>query len=115
MTWDGLLGDAKSYKGIAKISDALSPPQTDVKNWPEYQWNKAFASWADESAADAVRVAYADGNLAFADWNKFDAHAIRSAAVPKLAVMYENQALNTAKRRVALAGRRLADVLNQLF
>src|SRR5262245_33250594 len=113
--WDGLLGEAKSYKGIAKIADPLSPPQTDVKNWPEYKANKTFASWADESAADAETVAYADGNLAFANWNEFDAHTITSTAVPKLGVTYENQALDTAKRRVALAGRRLGDVLKQLF
>jgi hypothetical protein len=113
--WDELLGGAKSYKGIAKISDSLSPPQTDVKNWPQYKTNKTFASWADESADDAVTVAYADGSLSFADWNAFNAHSILPSAVPQLGVPYEIQALDTAKRRVALAGRRLGDILKKLF
>ena len=114
--WDDLLGGGESYTFIATVADNIeNTPKYAPGKIKGYKNHKTFASWSDESVADAEAFAYAEGQLPFADWSDYDSHKITAADVPVLPLSYVNAANDTALRRVSLAGKRLADTLKKVF
>jgi hypothetical protein len=114
--WDQLLGTAGSYEFVSKVADNIADaPQYNPQNLNEYKKDKTIWLWADESFAAAVTFAYAEGQLKFTDWKSFQAGQISAAEVPRLKATYVINANDTARRRVSLAGRRLADLLKKNF
>src|SRR5262249_34987703 len=114
--WDQLLDTGDSYEFVASIADNISrAPQYDPRNLPEYKSHKTVRSWADESFIAAETFAYAEGNLKFSDWKDYNAGKIPAADIPRLKSTYILNANDVARRRVSLAGRRLADLLNKLY
>jgi len=114
--WDQLLDTGGSYETISMITDHIATaPQYNPENLVEYKKNKMIASWADESFAAAVAFAYAEGQLKFADWKAIDAGNVPAAEVPHLKATYVINANDVARRRVSLAGKRLADLLKKSF
>jgi hypothetical protein len=114
--WDQLLDTGGSYELISKITDNIAAaPQYNPRNLAEYEKDRTIRSWADESFAAAVAFAYAEGQLRFVDWKKVEAGDIPAADVPHLKATYVINANDIARRRVALAGQRLADILKKNF
>ncbi len=114
--WDQLLDTGDSYEFVASVADNIAhASQYDSRNLREYGAHKTIRSWADESFAAAVTFAYAEGNLKFADWKAYSAGKIPAADIPHLKSTYILNANDLARRRVSLAGRRMADLLNKLY
>jgi hypothetical protein len=114
--WDQLLDNGGTYETISMIADNIAAAsQYSPENLPEYKRNKTAASWANESYAAAVAFAYAEGQLKFADWKAFEAGQIPAAEVPHLKATYVINANDIARRRISLAGKRLADLLKKSF
>jgi hypothetical protein len=110
--WDQILDTADSYEFITTVADNIATAsQYDPRNLKEYKSHRTIRSWADESFAAAVAFAYAEGHLKFADWKDYGAGKVPAAEVPRLKSTYILNANDVARRRVSLAGRRLADVL----
>lgn len=112
--WDQIMGSADAYDAVAMLSDSIANArQNQPSNLWEYRKNKTIGSWADESYGAAVSFAYCEGGLKFANWRSLDSGGGRSADVPKLRASYILNADVVARRRLALAGHRLADVIKQ--
>jgi hypothetical protein len=114
LLWDELPGDFKS-------EDLEGYEAAGIRNDSRYSRDALkdelaatdFAAWAKESHALAVKYAYLDGNLQTAP-----AREDRSAPhtpIPGVPPGYIEQAERVATRQLALAGHRLADVLNATF
>jgi len=114
--WDQLLDTGDSYEFVATVADNIAKaPQYDPSNLPEYKSDVTIRSWADESFVAAVNFAYAEGNLKFADWRSYNSGKTASAEIPHLKSTYIINANDVARRRVSLAGRRLAEILKKFF
>lgn len=114
--WDDLLGGGESFTFIDTLASGLDKGSPyDPGKTKEFKKDKTFASWADESFSAAQAFAYLDGELKFADGNDYFSNKITAADVPALSTAYVANAGDIAHRRVALAGRRLAEVLKKLF
>jgi hypothetical protein len=114
--WDELLGNGTGYKFISGLADGLDAGSTyDPVKMKDYKNHKTYASWATESFTAAEAFAYSDGALLFADWSDFTDKKIVAAAVPVLDASYVTNAEDMGRRRIALAGKRLANELKKLF
>ena len=108
------MGAADTYDAVAMLSDSIANArQNQPSNLPEYRKNKTIGSWADESYAAAVSFAYCEGQLNFVNWRSLDSAGGKGADVPKLRATYILNADMIGRRRLALAGHRLADLLKK--
>lgn len=112
--WDNMLGDFEENDFIdwgeldALANDILRDPLLQKEKLKEMK-NNTFTDWADESFALAKKFVYRNGNLKGA--NGEQDHDDPTFIVPNLPATYEKGAIAVARRRVALAGYRLADVV----
>jgi S1/P1 Nuclease len=114
--WDQLMGNADSYVAVALLSDAIAnAAENQPRSLPEYKEDKTLRSWVNESYAAAISFAYAEGQLRFADWRSYDSGALKNADVPRLRATYILNANTIGRRRLALAGHRLGDLLKESF
>jgi hypothetical protein len=112
--WDDLLGTGESYALIDLLEMTISSaPAHDPSTMPEMKQHQTLASWANESFEDAEGIAYLGGELKTASWRAWENHQIQKEDVPELPTGYEINARELACRRVALAGYRLAKILDQ--
>ncbi len=99
--WDGLLGSDEQPAAIEKLAEEL------IREYPREDFANArkktnIQDWAEESVRVALRTVY----------HNLDPEITTFADLP---VGYEADATRAARRRVALAGYRLADELKRLF
>lgn len=92
--WDGLLGTTSDPAAAIQVGQTLPVPPANLAN------NLNVATWINESFADAKTTVYAKPPI-----------GIGSGPFP-LTTSYRNAARTLAMRRVALAGVRLANILN---
>lgn len=112
--WDQLFGTGDSYEYIASITDQIADSrQYNPRKLREYRLHRTIESWARESFEAAGAFAYDEGHLKFAEWRAFSSGKVTAAEVPRLKSTYIVNANEVARRRVSLAGRRLADVLRK--
>jgi hypothetical protein len=107
--WDGMLGNQQSTAIIDYQADRL------MKRFPQKEFataltHKEFADWAAESFEAAKKVVYLDGHLEGVPSDVQRQN--RNAPVPEVPAGYISNAMSTAEQRAALAGYRLAQVLN---
>ncbi len=103
--WDDLLGDddkLKTFDQLAHEVDGL------VKEYPRDRFSPAelatldILDWANESRADAIKTVYRDLDPEIKSYSE-------------LPTAYEAEARKLGRRRIALAGYRMAAVLKVLF
>jgi hypothetical protein len=112
--WDQLFGNGDTHDSIASITDQIADaPQYDARKLKEYKNHKTIQSWANESFEAAGAFAYDEGHLKFVEWRAFNSGKVTAADVPRLKSTYIVNANEVARRRVSLAGRRLADLLRK--
>lgn len=104
--WDCLLGTTRDPSDIAKIAAPLETREFARKKFPQIARDKTPASWAAESNSLARAVAYDSGHLVLTPEGD---HAAAS-----LPAGYIANAHRVADRQIALAGLRLADLLNRM-
>ncbi len=108
--WDNVEGESMDYDSIRKSADRIEAahPASQLKDRVS---DLSVADWARESFELAKTVAYM--NAALPHVTKTEALA-NPRSVPELPAGYQKQALATADERMALAGYRLAAVLEQV-
>jgi hypothetical protein len=103
--WDDLLGDDDLVKTYEALNERV---EIVLAEFPRARFNKAELSeddvrvWTRESIEAARETVYRDLDPEVASYEE-------------LPVAYEAEAQKLARRRIALAGYRLAEVLNDLF
>jgi hypothetical protein len=114
--WDQILGDFDSYEGIGLLSDTIgTASEYRPKRMLEYKHDKTIRSWADESFVAAAAFAYDEGHLRFIENRDAQSGKVPAADVPRLKPSYILNANDVSRRRISLAGRRLADMLKPIF
>ena len=114
--WDGLLGNSDAYEAIALLAEDIEgDPQLHRGRLRELAERPAFAAWAEESFRWAVALAYLNGRLRYASSDAHYRKQISDEDVPPLPHSYYANARLLARRRVALAGHRLAEQIVALL
>ena len=118
--WDNALGavpgnddagverQTKLYKQLTETVELLQGPDYKPSMFPEFAENTSFSSWVRESNELAIKVVYLNGKLKGVP-TEFDGTIPQDA--PKADDDYEPTAKALAKKRVVLAGYRLAEKL----
>ncbi len=110
--WDGLLGRDSRFESIRDLADQLTrDPALAPAKLPELTTHRHFRDWAAESYALAKTQAYLDGRLPRIRWADFDSGTIEAEKVPSYSAADAAKAHQLARRRVVIAGHRLADQL----
>ena len=109
--WDELLGGYMSFRLVDAVADKVIEKHPRASLEKELAVTK-FPDWARESFAIARDVAYWGGQLKGVTQ---DVSIADGSKVPDLPEKYDQLAHETGRQRVALAGYRLAEILNQLF
>ncbi len=113
--WDDRLGTDSHHPTVRALAEVLAhDPQLAPGNLPEFAQHLDFKSWAAESYEAAKTTVYRDGRLPFALWDDYDQRRITADDVPILPPGAEAQANTLARRRIVLAGYRLAEKLKQI-
>jgi hypothetical protein len=114
--WDSLLGTADAFEAVRFLTaDLLDSPRYRRRKLPELK-KTGFDAWARESHALARAITYQNGLLkGRAISGKETLAEIAKLKAPMLPTSYEAVARAVARRRIALAGYRLADRLTEVF
>ena len=113
--WDDRLGTDSHFPTVRTLAEVLShDPHLAPDNLPEFGQHRDFKAWAAESYQAAKTTVYRDGHLPFALWDDYDQRRITADDVPILPTGAEAKANTLARRRVVLAGYRLAEKLKQI-
>ena len=114
--WDGILGSADSYEAIAFFADGITnDAQFARPRLHELAEHPAFAQWADESYRWAASFAYLNGRLKIAPADAYYNKQRKDADVPATPTSYYTNARELSRRRMALAGHRLAEQVTTLM
>jgi hypothetical protein len=114
--WDQLPGTDNDPTTIVRLADDLRrDPLLHVERLPELQAGIDIRAWADESYALARKHAYLDGDLPTAVWDEMRGPLPATDDVPILPVGYERAAREIARRRIVVAGQRLAELLKEVL
>lgn len=113
--WDDRLGTDSHFPTVCDLTELLThDPRLSTQQLGELQQRRDFRSWAEESYQLAKYVAYRNGELPVAKFDDFDRRLIKADDVPVLPQGVEAEANRVARRRVLVAGYRLAEKLKQL-
>ena len=103
--WDDLLGQTQDPAQIQTLAAALETPAFARKTYPQIANHKSVAAWAKEGNILAQNIAYQHGLLPMTQTGN-------SQAQVTLPPGYLDTAQHLARRQIALAAWRLADLLN---
>jgi hypothetical protein len=110
--WDERLGGYMTFKLVDAVADKAGQAYPRAALEKEIAIT-AFKDWAGESFALARDVVYQGGKLKGV--TRAASAADKGATTPELPEKYDATARNLAHHRTALAGYRLADLLNKIF
>lgn len=104
--WDDMLGTTQDPAEIDKLAAGLETAAYTPKTYPQIAKDKTVPSWVQEGSTLARKYVYRNGTLVMTpSGTRFD------VALPP---GYLNQSHKMASRLIALAGLRLADLLNSM-
>jgi len=114
--WDGLLTQDSGLANVSRWADDLThdPNLTDSK-LPEFAQHQQVRQWAAESYQHAKTSVYRDGNFPLVRWVDIENQSVASSKVPAVPPSDAAKSLTLARRRVTLAGYRLADSVASVF
>jgi hypothetical protein len=116
LIWDSLPGDFQSEFVDRYIAAGLrADPQFSRQDFKSQLSDKDFMDWAKESHEMAVNDAYLHGKLEVAISQRGGGGRSTTQPIPGLPPGYKEKAEKDAMHQVALAGYRLADLLNSIF
>jgi hypothetical protein len=116
LLWDELPGNFKSedLEGY-EAEGILNDPRYSRTALKDELAITDFDAWAKESQALAVKYAYLDGKLQSAPAKEDRSGKRGPTTIPGVPPGYLDQAEHIATRQVAIAGHRLADLLNSIY
>lgn len=113
--WDDRLGTDSHFPSVRDHAELLTrDPQHSPNHLPELSRHRHFREWAAEGYEIARTTIYREGKLEFAKSDDYDRRKITADSVPVLPVGVEAESNKIARRRVVLAGYRLAERLKQI-
>lgn len=113
--WDDRLGTDSHFPTVKAQAESLSRnPRFAADQLPEFTQHTTFRQWTAESYQAAKTNIYRDGELQFALWDDFDQKRIAVDDVPILPQGVEAKSNVLARRRIVLAGYRLAEKLKEI-
>ena len=115
--WDAILGNSDAHEAVTFIADEIrNDPQLQRGKLRELAERPAFAEWVDESYRWAGAVVYLNGRLRAAPEEAYyTKQPIPDAEVPPVPHSYFANARELSRRRIALAGYRLAEQISTLM
>ncbi|HOC56057.1 MAG TPA: S1/P1 nuclease [Verrucomicrobiota bacterium] len=114
--WDALPGSDLSYASVMALADELAAaPQLQRARLREYSQHRTIHSWVQESHRAAVDFACAEDRVRFADAAAVKSGKIAVSDIPALTPEYVREAQIIMRRRLALAGWRLARTLKSVW
>ncbi len=113
--WDDRLGTDSHLPTVRDLAEVLThDPHHAPNHLPEFSRNRHFRDWAAEGYEIAKTNVYREGKLEFAKSDDYDRRKVTADAIPVLPVGVEAESNKIARRRVVLAGYRLAERLKQI-
>jgi hypothetical protein len=114
--WDGVMSNSDAYDAVEFLAeDILNDPQLQRGKLHEMAERPAYTQWADESYRWAIAMAYLNGRLRYAISRDYYDKRINESDVPALPHSYYANARSLSRRRIALAGYRLAEQVATLL
>ncbi len=111
--WDEVLGTSTAYLAIDQLAVTIcAAPVHDPHAMRELTQHRTVDSWVQEGFEKAKAIVYLGGDLKGASWHGWDTRQISADDVPELPTSYEANARDLACRQAALAGYRLAEILD---
>jgi hypothetical protein len=114
--WDGILGYDSRFSSVCDFADLLSrDPTLAPDKLEELASHKQPRDWAAESYAAAKSHVYLEGKLPRVLWADVDAKKVDADAVPTVSTFDGANSRTLARRRMVLAGDRLAETLKTVL
>lgn len=110
--WDGILGYDSRFGSVCDFADLLArDPTLAPDKLEELAARKTPRDWAAESYAAAKTHAYRDGKLPRVPYAEVEAKKVDADQVPAVSTFDGANSRTLARRRVVVAGNRLAETL----
>lgn len=110
--WDGILGFDSRFSSVCDLADLLSrDPTLAPDKLEELATRKHPRDWAAESYAAAKTHAYLDGKFPLVLYSAVEGKKIAEDKVPAVSTFDGANSRTLARRRMVLAGNRLAETL----
>lgn len=113
--WDGMLSSDSRFDAVCHLADELThDPSFAPDKFPELTEHRQVRDWAAESYLSAKTQIYRDGQFPQVRWEDVEARNVSEDKVPALSEQDAAKAQMLARRRVTLAGYRLAELLKTI-
>lgn len=110
--WDGILGYDSRFSSVCDFADLLSrDPTLATEKLDELATHKTPRDWAAESYAAAKTLVYLDGKFPLVRYADLEGNKSAEEKVPAVSTFVGANSRTFARRRMVLAGHRLADTL----
>ena len=110
--WDGILGYDSRFSSVCDFADLLArDPTLAPDKLEELATHRHPREWAAESYAAAKAHAYLDGKLTLIPYAGVEGKSIAPDKVPVVSTFDGAASRTLARRRIVLAGNRLAESL----
>ena len=113
--WDGMLSSDSRFDSVCQLADELThDPSLAAEKFPELKEHRHVRDWAAESYLLAKTHVYRDGQFPHVRYEDVEARKVSAEEVPALTEQQSAQSRQIARRRVTLAGYRLAEALKSI-
>lgn len=113
--WDGMLSSDSRFDSVCQLADELThDPSLAPEKFPELAEHRQVRDWAAESYLLAKTHIYRDGQFPHVRFEDVESRQVSADKVPALSEQQFAQSHQLARRRVILAGYRLAEALKSL-
>ena len=113
--WDGMLSSDSRFDAVCQLAEELTHDSAFApKMFPELADHRQPREWAAESYLLAKTQIYRDGRFPIVRWEDVESGKVSADKVPALSEQESATAQMIARRRIALAGYRLAEALKTL-
>lgn len=110
--WDGMLSPGLRFDAVCELADELThDPSLAPDTFPELADHVQVRDWAAESYLLAKTQIYRDGQFSQVRYEDVESGKVSADQVPALTEAQAAQSHQIARRRVTLAGYRLAEAL----
>lgn len=113
--WDGMLSSDSRFDAVCRLADELThDPSLVPEKFPELAQHRQVRDWAAESYLLAKTHVYRDGQFPLVRYVDVESRKVSADEVPALSEQQAAQSQQLARRRVTLAGYRLAEALKSI-
>lgn len=113
--WDGMLSSDSRFDSVCQLAEELThDPMLTPEKFPELTEHRQVRDWAAESFSLAKTHIYRDGQFPHVRFEDVESRKVSADKVPALSEQQSAQSHQIARRRVILAGYRLAEALKSI-